>query len=157
MGLKDKSDAAASMAGSWPGDSSSPPSPATFLTVNANIKRSPSLKKLLKLPIFGGGGGGGNFLVNILNCYLLVFICVFCMREMACRRMVPLTPSPFSIMMIQNFGLALKLVCCDDGLGRFPLLTRQPTCCERMQRMNIGIRGTNMSLRWMWGNPAVSH
>lgn len=70
MGLKDKSDAAASMAGSWPGDSSSPPSPATFLTVNANIKRNPSLKKLLKLPIFGGGGGGGNFLVNILNCYL---------------------------------------------------------------------------------------
>lgn len=117
MGLKDKCDAAASMAGSWPGantmttgDSSSPPSPATFLTVNANIKRNPSLKKLLKLPIFGGGGGG-KFLVNILNYYVLVFICVFCMSEMGYRRMAPLSPSPFSMMMrmIQKHGLARKL------------------------------------------------
>lgn len=67
MGLKDKSEAAASMAGSWPGttilsagDNSSPPSPAATLSVNVNIKRNPSLKKLLKLPIFGGSGSGGG-------------------------------------------------------------------------------------------------
>lgn len=66
MGLKDKSESTAAMAGSWPGatiitseSSSSPPSPAT-LSVNVNIKRNPSLKKLLKLPIFGGSGNSGN-------------------------------------------------------------------------------------------------
>lgn len=71
MGLKDKSEStAASMAGSWPGATimapdkgSSPPSPAT-LSVNANIKRNPSLKKLLKLPIFGGSGNSGGKLTN---------------------------------------------------------------------------------------------
>lgn len=64
MGLKDKSESPA-MAGSWPGatiigaERSSPPSPAT-LSVNVNIKRNPSLKKLLKLPIFGGSGNSGG-------------------------------------------------------------------------------------------------
>lgn len=64
MGLKDKSE---SSVGSCPGsatmtagESSSPPSSASLLTVNTNIKRNPSLKKLLKLPIFGGSGSGGN-------------------------------------------------------------------------------------------------
>lgn len=79
MGLKDKSETT-SLAGSWPGattvpgESSSPPSAssssaAALLTVNANIKRNPSLKKLLKLPIFGGGGGGGKCHSRAMLCF----------------------------------------------------------------------------------------
>lgn len=68
MGLTDKSE---SLAGggatiSTVGEGSSPPSPAALLTVNVNIKRNPSLKKLLKLPIFGGGGSGGKYVLLML-------------------------------------------------------------------------------------------
>lgn len=81
MGLKDKSgsNTSSDMAGSWPGTAVtipgevSPTSTASTLSVNVNIKRNPSLKKLLKLPIFGGSGnGGGKFYIG-LSFVLMVF------------------------------------------------------------------------------------